>query len=117
LRRNRPVVMGACCGKKKVVAIDTDGDGIPDHLDDDIDGDGIPNHLDDDANGDGIPDVEQGYVLPTAPADPMGTPMHAGQIIQFEGKFFVAIPGRKAPLVWTPAAIPQPAKPLPKGKK
>lgn len=27
---------------------DTDGDGIPDHVDDDDDGDGIPDHLDED---------------------------------------------------------------------
>ena len=32
---------------------DTDGDGIPDYLDDDDDGDGIPDYLDDDADGDG----------------------------------------------------------------
>lgn len=32
-----------------------DGDGIPDHHDDDIDQDGIPNHIDDDIDGDGIP--------------------------------------------------------------
>lgn len=37
---------------------DTDGDGIPDHLDDDDDNDGIPDHLDDDDDGDGILDVE-----------------------------------------------------------
>ena len=34
---------------------DTDGDGIPDHLDPDDDGDGIPDHLDADDDGDGIP--------------------------------------------------------------
>jgi hypothetical protein len=33
---------------------DTDGDGIPDYLDDDIDNDGIPNDKDDDKDGDGI---------------------------------------------------------------
>ena len=32
---------------------DTDGDGIPDHLDKDIDGDGIPNEKDGDDDGDG----------------------------------------------------------------
>lgn len=37
---------------------DTDGDGIPDHLDDDDDNDGIPDYLDDDDDGDGILDVE-----------------------------------------------------------
>ena len=35
---------------------DTDGDGIPDYLDDDDDNDGIPDYLDDDDDGDGIPD-------------------------------------------------------------
>ena len=37
---------------------DTDGDGIPDTLDEDIDGDGIPNNQDDDSDGDGIPNSE-----------------------------------------------------------
>ncbi len=36
---------------------DTDGDGIPDYLDDDDDNDGIPDHIDDDDDGDGIPDI------------------------------------------------------------
>ena len=36
---------------------DSDGDGIPDHLDDDDDNDGIPDHLDDDDDNDGIPDA------------------------------------------------------------
>lgn len=34
-------------------AKDTDGDGIPDYLDDDDDGDGIPDCDDDDDDGDG----------------------------------------------------------------
>jgi len=38
---------------------DTDGDGIPDHLDPDDDGDGIPDYLDADDDGDGIPDSEE----------------------------------------------------------
>jgi len=38
---------------------DTDGDGIPDHLDPDDDGDGIPDYLDADDDGDGIPDTEE----------------------------------------------------------
>ena len=39
---------------------DTDGDGIPDHLDPDDDGDGIADtdEKDHDTDGDGIPDVE-----------------------------------------------------------
>ena len=37
----------------------TDGDGIPDYLDDDDDGDGIPDHLDNDDDGDGIPDDQE----------------------------------------------------------
>ena len=40
--------------------VDSDGDGIPDHLDDDDDGDGIPDHLDKDDDGDGIPDDQEG---------------------------------------------------------
>ena len=35
---------------------DSDGDGIPDYMDDDDDNDGIPDHLDEDDNGNGIPD-------------------------------------------------------------
>lgn len=34
-------------------AKDSDGDGIPDYLDDDDDNDGIPDSLDDDDDGDG----------------------------------------------------------------
>lgn len=37
---------------------DSDGDGIPDYLDDDDDNDGIPDHLDIDDDGDGIPDFK-----------------------------------------------------------
>ena len=40
-------------------AEDTDGDGIPDYLDDDDDNDGIPDDLDSDDDGDGIPDVQE----------------------------------------------------------
>ena len=40
--------------------MDSDGDGIPDHLDDDDDGDGILDHLDTDDDGDGIPDDQEG---------------------------------------------------------
>ena len=36
-----------------------DGDGIPDHLDNDDDGDGVPDHLDDDDDNDGIPDHDE----------------------------------------------------------
>ncbi|MDW7772529.1 MAG: hypothetical protein SCH71_06525 [Desulfobulbaceae bacterium] len=39
---------------------DIDGDGIPNAYDNDMDGDGIPNATDPDANGDGIPDSKQG---------------------------------------------------------
>ena len=35
---------------------DSDGDGIPDYLDDDDDNDGIPDDEDDDDDGDGVPD-------------------------------------------------------------
>lgn len=45
---------------------DSDGDGIPDDLDDDDDNDGIPDTLDDDDDGDGIPDNEEG--CPTCPS-------------------------------------------------
>lgn len=37
---------------------DTDGDGIPDYLDDDDDNDGTPDDEDDDDDGDGTPDSE-----------------------------------------------------------
>ena len=36
---------------------DTDGDGIPDSIDEDDDNDGIPDYLDDDDDGDGILDL------------------------------------------------------------
>merc|ERR1739838_953462 len=36
--------------------VDSDGDGIPDHLDTDDDGDGIPDDEEVDSDGDGIPD-------------------------------------------------------------
>ena len=41
---------------------DTDGDGVPDIIDDDDDGDGIPDYLDSDhkdTDGDGIPDDQE----------------------------------------------------------
>ena len=43
--------------------VDSDGDGIPDHLDDDDDGDGIADHLDNDDDGDGIPDNQEGKLM------------------------------------------------------
>lgn len=49
---------------------DTDGDGIPDSLDDDIDGDGIPNDQDEDDDGDGIPDTEDEDILDEDDHDP-----------------------------------------------
>ncbi len=52
---------------------DTDGDGIPDHLDDDDDGDGIPDHLDKDDDGDGIPDDQED-------SDGDGIPDHLGAL-------------------------------------
>ena len=42
--------------------LDTDGDGTPDHLDDDDDNDGVPDHLDKDDDGDGIPDDQEAAV-------------------------------------------------------
>ena len=42
---------------------DTDGDGIPDSIDEDDDNDGIPDYLDDDDDGDGILDfLEKDYI-------------------------------------------------------
>src|SRR5688572_27253155 len=38
---------------------DTDHDGVPDYLDQDDDADGIPDHKDPDRNGDGILDTHQ----------------------------------------------------------
>lgn len=45
-----------------VIHLDSDGDGISDHIegDTDTDNDGIPNYLDTDSDGDGIPDKEEG---------------------------------------------------------
>ena len=40
----------------EVAEKDSDGDGIPDSIDDDDDNDGIPDYLDDDDDGDGILD-------------------------------------------------------------
>ena len=40
--------------------VDTDGDGIPDSLDDDDDNDGIPDSEDADADGDGVDDDDDG---------------------------------------------------------
>jgi len=40
--------------------IDTDGDGIPDSIDEDDDNDGIPDYLDEDDDGDGILDLLEG---------------------------------------------------------
>ncbi len=40
-------------------APDTDGDGIPDDIDNDDDNDGIPDSIDTDDDGDGIPDVDE----------------------------------------------------------
>jgi len=38
---------------------DSDGDGVPDYLDDDDDNDGIPDSQDNDDDGDGIPDDQE----------------------------------------------------------
>jgi len=74
-------------------AVDTDGDGTPDYLDDDSDGDGIPDSVegnttrsgdepadsdgdgiydfrDDDSDGNGIPDVTEGGVDTDGDGDP-----------------------------------------------
>ena len=48
------------CAKYRISLQDTDGDGIPDYLDDDDDNDGIPDYLDDDADGNGINDADEG---------------------------------------------------------
>ncbi|KAL5966783.1 Thrombospondin-3b [Taenia solium] len=48
-------------------AKDTDGDGIPDYLDEDDDNDGIPDHLDDDDDNDGIPDDEEDENMNSVP--------------------------------------------------
>jgi len=46
--------------RSQPVVVDTDGDGTPDHQDDDMDGDDVLDVLDDDTDGDGIPDVDEG---------------------------------------------------------
>ncbi len=38
-----------------IMTLDSDGDGIPDYMDDDDDGDGIPDHLDTEVSGDMSP--------------------------------------------------------------
>ena len=43
--------------------VDSDGDGVPDYLDDDDDNDGIPDHVDHDQDGDGVPDSLEGKWL------------------------------------------------------
>ena len=48
-----------------VLTVDSDGDGIPDYLDDDDDNDGIPDHIDHDQDGDGVPDSLEGNVILT----------------------------------------------------
>jgi len=48
-----------CPAPDAIPSPDTDGDGIPDNVDNDIDGDGIPNDIDLDDDGDGIPDTEE----------------------------------------------------------
>ena len=45
---------------------DVDGDGVPDELDNDDDGDGVPDDLDPDlkdANGDGVPDTHEALAI------------------------------------------------------
>ena len=41
---------------EQVKIVDTDHDGVPDHIDGDADGNGIPDYLEKDSDGDGIPD-------------------------------------------------------------
>jgi hypothetical protein len=50
---------GSCNDPPAPPPTDTDGDGIPDHLDPDDDNDGIPDSIDDDDDGDGTPDAEE----------------------------------------------------------
>ena len=61
-------VCTAQCGapprRKGAVLADSDGDGVPDHLDDDDDNDGIPDSQDNDDDGDGIPDSEEAGWIP-----------------------------------------------------
>ncbi len=40
-------------------ALDSDGDGTPNYVDNDVDGDGFPNYLDLDADGDDVPDQDE----------------------------------------------------------
>jgi len=55
----------------EVSPLDSDEDGIPDHIEGnaDPDGDGIPNSLDDDSDGDGISDAIEGQALGKDPCN------------------------------------------------
>src|SRR5690606_12057160 len=45
-------------GNLGLIPVDTDGDGLPDYVDEDSDNDGVPDHIEGhDHNHDGIPDV------------------------------------------------------------
>ena len=53
------------------VYLDSDQDTIPDRIErnGDFDGDGMPNHLDDDADGDGVLDEDEAGPDPFNPTD------------------------------------------------
>jgi len=75
--------------------VDSDADGIPDHLEDggDVDGDGVPNFLDTDADGDGTDDALDNCPLVANPgqgAAPFGQTVKAANGGRFEWP--VAIP-------------------------
>ena len=65
--------------------IDDDGDGIPTAVEGgfDTDGDGVPNYLDEDSDGDGIPDAAEG----TGDNDCDGTPDFLDATYDAEGAF------------------------------
>jgi len=51
------VMLVAMVSSKRDMSLDTDGDGLRDHVDDfDDDNDGLPDHVDEDDDGDGIMD-------------------------------------------------------------
>lgn len=77
-----------------VTAADNDGDGIPDHQDDDIDNDGIPNSEDSDQDGDGVPDTVE-TALGTDPTSSSSSPVTRPlTVIKMRGKMNLRVTGK-----------------------